>query len=169
MMTCNICGKKPATVHIVEIDDNQKKEMHLCEDCAREKNIGVPQTLSLNDILSGLIEAQSEKDVPELSGVRCPTCGITYAEFRSGGGLGCARDYEVFRKALMPFLERIHGSARHKGKVPACAGRDASFAQRLAELRQELNRAIEAEEYERAAQVRDMIYELKKERRDGAE
>ena len=169
MMMCSICGKNPATVHIVEIDDNQKKEMHLCEGCAHEQNVGMPHTLSLNDILSGLIEAHSSKEAPELSGVHCPSCGITYGEFRSGGSLGCARDYEVFRKGLLPFLERIHGSTRHRGKVSVRAGRDTADAYRLAELRHNLNRAIEAEEYEKAAQIRDEIHELKKGSRDGSE
>ena len=169
MMMCDICGKKPATVHIVEIDDNQKKEMHLCEACAQEQNIGVPQTLSLNDILSGLIEAHAGKEIPELSGAKCPSCGTTYAEFRSCGQLGCARDYEVFRKGLLPFLERIHGSTGHRGKSSARAGKSAAVAYRLGELRHRLNKAIEAEEYEKAAEIRDAINSLKKEGLDAVE
>ena len=160
MLVCQNCNKKAATFHVTEIIDNEKKEIHLCEDCAREKNIALP-TDKLNDFIGGLFEAHAEKEVPELAGITCPVCGITYAEFRQGGGLGCSRDYTVFKKAMMPFLERIHGSTKHKGKVPLNAGKDMANARRLIQLRRELNKAIEAEEYEQAAKVRDQIYELK--------
>jgi len=167
MILCQNCGKKMATFHVTEIVENEKKEIHLCEDCAREKHIGLP-TASLNDFLSGFFEAHAEKEVPELSGVACPICGITYAEFRSGGGLGCSRDYTVFKRGIIPLLERIHGSIRHRGKVPANSGKDIAEARKLIKLRKELNRAIEAEEYEKAAKLRDKIYELKnRENADG--
>lgn len=161
MLFCQNCGKKVATFHVTEIIGDEKKEVHLCEDCAREKNIAMPAG-SLNNFLADLFEAHAEKDVPELLGITCPVCGIEYSEFRSSGGLGCSRDYIVFKKGLLPFLERIHGATRHKGKVPMNAGKDMANARKLIRLRRELNRAIEAEEYERAAQLRDEIYELKK-------
>jgi len=161
MLLCQNCNKKAATFHVTEIIDNEKKEIHLCEDCAREKNIALP-TGSLTDFISGLFEAHNEKEVPELAGIACPVCGTTYAEFRQGGGLGCSRDYAVFKKALLPFLERIHGSTKHKGKVPINAGKDMANARKLIQLRRDLNKAIEAEEYEKAAKLRDQIYELKK-------
>lgn len=167
MLMCNNCGKRPATVHITEIDSDQKKvETHLCEDCAQEKNVVVPQTLSLNDILSGLIEAHSEKDAPELADTCCPSCGSKYSDFRANARVGCAHDYDVFRKGLVPVLERMHGSVRHTGKVSARAGRDVAYTQRLANLRRQLNKAIETENYEDAAKYRDQITDLKKECRD---
>jgi len=159
MLICECCGKKAATFHVTEIIGNEKKEVHLCEDCAREKNVALPT--GLNDFLTSLLE-QAEKEVPELNGVTCPLCGITYAEFRSGGGLGCSRDYAIFKKGLLPFLERIHGSTRHKGKIPVNAGKGMNNARKLIQLRRELNKAIDAEKYEEAAQIRDRIYELKK-------
>ena len=161
MLLCQCCNKKAATFHVTEIVDNEKKEIHLCEDCAREKNIALPSG-SLNEFITGLFEAHAETEVPELAGIACPVCGITYAEFRSGGGLGCSRDYTVFKKGLLPFLERIHGSIKHKGKVPLNAGKGMANARKLIHLRRELNKAIEAEEYEKAARLRDQIYELKK-------
>jgi len=160
-MLCQHCKKKAATFHVTEIIGNEKKEIHLCEDCAREKNVALPSG-SLNDFLTGLLEAHAEKEIPELTGITCPVCGITYAEFRSSGGLGCSRDYNVFKKGLLPFLERIHGSTRHRGKVPLNAGKGMENARKLIHLRRELNKAIDTEEYEKAARLRDEIYELKK-------
>ncbi|MFO7897552.1 MAG: UvrB/UvrC motif-containing protein [Planctomycetota bacterium] len=160
-MLCENCNEKPATFHVVEITDGQKHEVHLCEDCAREKNIGVPQSLSLNEILSSLMEAHTEKEAPELSGVSCPACGMTYAEFKRSGRLGCPRDYAVFRKGLEPFLERIHGATRHKGKTPHRPSEDSATTAELLRLRRDLDAAVESEEYERAAQIRDRIHKLR--------
>jgi len=158
-MMCQRCNKKAATFHVTEIIGDEKKEIHLCEDCAREQNIALP-TGSLNDFLTGLLESQ--KEIPELSGVTCPVCGISYSEFRSCGGLGCSRDYTVFKQGLLPFLERIHGSTRHKGKIPVNAGKGMDNVMKLIQLRRDLNTAIDTEEYETAAKLRDQIYELKK-------
>ena len=166
MMFCENCKNKAATFHVTEIVGSEKKQIHLCEDCAREKNIALP-TGSLNDFLTGLFEAHAEKEIPELSGVRCPVCGIDYSEVRTGGGLGCSRDYSVFRKGLLPFLERIHGSTRHKGKVPMNAGKHLVNSRKLIQLRRELNKAVDAEEYEKAAGLRDQITDLKQGERDG--
>ena len=85
---------------------------------------------------------------------------MTYAQFRRGGRLGCARDYAVFRKALVPFLERIHGATCHRGKVPQKVPADSARAAELLRLRRELNTAIASERYEEAAQIRDQIRAL---------
>lgn len=156
-MLCESCNERPATFHVVEITDGDKHEVHLCEQCAKEKKIALPPSLSLNEILSSLMEAHAEKDVPELAGVACPNCGMSYADFRRGGRLGCPRDYAVFRAALIPFLERIHGATTHKGKAPRKAPADTVRAAELLRLRRELNSAVAAERYEEAARIRDNI------------
>ncbi len=160
-MLCENCNERPATFHVVEITDGEKREVHLCEECAREKKIALPPSLSLNEILSSLMEAHADKDVPELSDVACPSCGMTYAEFKQGGRLGCPRGYAVFKKGLLPFLDRIHGATTHRGKVPHQITRDAGQAAELLRLRRELNAAIENERYEEAARLRDRIHTLR--------
>jgi len=160
-MLCENCNERPATFHVVEITNGEKREVHLCEECARDKKIALPPSLSLNDILSSLMEAQAEKDVPELSDVACPDCGITYAQFKQAGRLGCPRDYALFRKGLLPFLERIHGSVQHKGKMPQQMARDTGRTAELLRLRRELNTAVEREQYEEAATLRDRINSLR--------
>lgn len=156
-MLCENCHERPATFHVVEIMEGEKREVHLCEDCAHEKQIALPASLSLNEILSSLMEAHAEKEVPELSNVACPNCGMTYAEFKNGGRLGCPKDYAVFRKGLLPFLDRIHGATTHKGKVPRQIAQDSGQAAELIRFRRELNAAIENERYEEAAELRDKI------------
>jgi len=160
-MLCENCNERPATFHVVEILDGQKREVHLCESCAQEKKIALPPSLSLNEILSSLMEAHSDKDAPELAGVGCPNCGITYAEFKRGGRLGCPKDYAVFRSGLEPFIERIHGATSHRGKVPKQIARDGGQAAERLRVRRELNAAIENERYEEAAQLRDQLRALR--------
>jgi protein arginine kinase activator len=78
-------------------------------------------------------------------------------EFKAEGRLGCPQDYEVFRAALAPLLQRIHRALRHAGKVPAHAVRNAALQTELMELRQQLRRAVDTEAYEEAARLRDLI------------
>jgi protein arginine kinase activator len=87
----------------------------------------------------------------------CPVCQITFLEFRNSGRLGCPYDYEVFRDELMPLLESIHGETRHSGKVPKRAPRNTQQQTTLIQLRNELKRAVAAEDYEAAARLRDEI------------
>jgi len=160
-MLCQNCKERPATYHVTEITAGEKREVHLCEQCAHDKNIALPASPSLNDILSSLMEAHAEKDVPELTNVACPNCEMTYAQFKEGGRLGCPRDYAVFKQGLLPFIERIQGATRHKGKMPRRMTCDTMQTAELLRLRRELNTAIAGERYEEAATLRDKIRGLR--------
>lgn len=160
-MLCDICGKNPATVHLTEIIDDQMKELHLCEECAHEKSAAMEQQFVLSDLLAGLSEfGKSSKD-QELISVKCPNCQLTYADFKKLGRLGCAECYNVFRKYLTPLLRKIHGSSQHIGKSPLKVRPVRNSAAKkkdpLAEARSKLAQAIEKEEFEEAAKLRDQI------------
>jgi protein arginine kinase activator len=164
-ITCQ-CGKKVATIHVTEIVNGEKRELHLCEECAKKKKLIFPAAnavIDLNEVLSGIIQAAGETESDELQKTTCPECGISFGEFRANGRFGCPNDYEAFRKGVDPLLERIHGTTQHRGKkasVRALVGQDG----RLAQLRAELRKAVADEAYERAARIRDQIYALKKEK-----
>lgn len=166
-MKCENCHKNPATFHYVERQGDQiVKDVHLCEECTRQKGIS-PMQFSLSTVLGQLLDPHAMAGGPrvakEMADVTCPQCGITYAEFRQKTRLGCANDYEVFRKALVPLLEKIHGSTQHAGKVPPQAGTKLYRQRELFELRRELDRHIKAEHYEEAARTRDRIKQLEQE------
>ncbi len=156
-MKCQFCSN-PATVHITKLVKQQKLEVHLCEACA-EKHQAPPADLSLSSILESLIGQHVSPVAEELGRLICPTCGIKYMEFRADGRLGCPADYELFRAGLMPILQRIHRATRHAGKVPRRPARRAAGgrAAELLALRQQLRRAVDGEDYERAAALRDLI------------
>jgi protein arginine kinase activator len=152
---CQRCKKNAATIHLTEILQNEKRERHLCEDCAREEGVAIKAQINLQDILSGMVEAH--ETAGREANLKCPDCGITYAEFRNQGRLGCPHDYEVFADPLKEVIEKVHGATVHVGKLPRRAGTD-TFAQReLLQLRRQLQEAVESEKYEEAARLRDLI------------
>jgi len=146
-----------ATVHLTEIVAGKKRELHLCQSCAEQKEILKLKDQNISEILQTVIHQYVGAPTDELSRLTCPACGIKYMEFKAEGRLGCPHDYTVFRDALLPLVERIHRAVRHKGKVPAGAPRHAAAQAELRELRQSLRRAVEAEAYEEAARLRDTI------------
>ena len=98
--------------------------------------------------------------------VKCPSCGLTYADFKKIGRLGCGECYNTFRKYLGPLLKRIHGSTQHTGKSPLIAGKPRKKKIDLQALRIRLARAIEEEAFEEAAKIRDQIKELERKEED---
>ncbi len=169
-MLCDVCGKNPATVHLTEIIDEQMNELHLCEGCARHKSAAMEQQFGLSDLLAGMadFEKPSSKE-EELVTIKCPSCGLTYADFKKIGRLGCGECYNVFRKYLAPLLKRIHGSNQHIGKNPAKVKVSTKISKNkigLPELKNQLQKAIQEEAFEEAARLRDQIkgMEAKKEK-----
>ncbi|MCK4851257.1 MAG: UvrB/UvrC motif-containing protein, partial [Phycisphaerae bacterium] len=99
----------------------------------------------------------------ELAELSCPQCGLSFLEFRQHGLLGCPNDYEVFEQPLDGLLTRVHGEdTHHVGKVPARGGTQQKRNMKLLRLRRELAGAVESEEYEKAAELRDRIKEFEK-------
>lgn len=162
-MQCQICQKNEATIHLTEITGGLRKEMHICEVCAIEQGITVKSQMPVNELLSNLLAAQPCEE--ELLGstdkeVCCPNCGFTIEQFRKEAVLGCPNDYEVFEEVLLPLIEKAHaGQTAHCGKVPSGIPADTRKEAELSKLRQCLQTAIQKEDYEQAAELRDKIAE----------
>jgi len=160
-MQCQICNERDATIHLTEITDGVRTEMHICEHCAAEQDIAVKSHIPINELLSNLLAVQPTDE--EISGgsdqkLACPTCGFTLAQFRKEGVLGCPGDYEVFEDVLAPLIEKAHdGRTTHCGKIPPRTPVDAKKQLELLNLRQRLEAAVRSEDYELAAQLRDKI------------
>lgn len=160
---CEGC-KKAATVHLTEISGGKKVEKHYCETCPKLNNEGVASSKShtpINELLNNFVLAHS--GVAKESATACDACGISWADFKQAGLLGCENDYAAFEKDLTPIIQRAHeGATHHTGKVPArrAAASGTLVAKKrgqLAKLRKDLAAAVEAEDYERAAKLRDEI------------
>ena len=156
-MLCEACKQTQATVHLTEIVNDQMTELHLCEACANQKGAQVESQFGLSDLLSGLAGFSKTEEPEEVSTKTCPTCGMTYEDFRKVGRLGCAECYTTFKRNLGNLLKRIHGSPIHLGKSPARLVKPAKAKTELAELKRKLERAIADEAFEEAAQLRDQI------------
>ena len=166
-MQCDICGKKKATVHLTEIVDEQMSEMHLCEECARQKSSQMEQQFGLADLLAGLSQTASTEKEPKEGTLKCSCCDLNYEDFRKFGRLGCSQCYLSFKEHLSGLLRKIHGSSRHLGKSPSAVKEQASTAvstsaallplDSLENLKKQLHIAISAEDFEKAALLRDKI------------
>ena len=138
----------------------QKRERHLCEDCAEKEGVIIKQQHhTTNEILQQFIKQKAV--LGESDDLTCPKCGMTFREFQLKGQLGCAYDYEAFQSVLHPLIKRAHeGATHHVGKVPPHADETVRRQAGLLRLRRELQEAVAQEDYELAARVRDQIQAL---------
>lgn len=150
-MKCQQCTK-PSTLQITEIHgENNYEEFHLCDECAQKYLYEATKKKPVETL-----EAQSPYDK------RCEHCGMKFIDFRNTGRLGCPHDYAVFQNEIQPLLESIHSGTRHTGKVPQHNPNPMVREEELTNLRKELQKAIRAEAYEEAAELRDRIRVLER-------
>ena len=157
IMLCDRCQKTDATVHLTQVVEGQVKKVHLCEGCAAQSGIDIQKTISVTDVLMGLdqLSGENPKSTSEQDGV-CPECGISRGEYKRRGRLGCSACYEAFSDDLVPLIKAVHHNLRHTGKYPLKLG-PRSEAVTAEELKAALAKAVEAEDYETAARLRDQM------------
>lgn len=164
-MLCDRCKQKPATTYYKQILNGQLKEYHLCEDCAAAAHLGLGLYSALHsdfDMLSSFLEEGLGRSATQhLQQKKCPMCGMTFEDIVNSGKVGCATCYETFYNQLLPSIQKIHGQTQHVGKVPASAGEYLRRSREMKKLEEELSRAIQSQEFERAATLRDRIKALK--------
>src|SRR3990170_4069479 len=140
LMLCQRCKKTTATVHLTDIlkHSSEKVERHLCEECAQAEGVSFKQPLPpLNELLTGFVMAQA--GARALADLRCDECGMTFAEFRNQGLLGCPNDYSVFEEVLNPLVNQApDGGTHHVGKIPPTRPSGEVQQQRMVRLRREL-------------------------------
>ena len=185
-MLCERCKKNEATFYYHENVNGNKKTYRLCRDCANElEKSGEIRTADdeksifdsfdsfmsdpfgqMNALLSGMFPGGDKKQLSsaDKEEKKCPVCGMTFREFARNGMAGCPACYETFAEELKPAISRVHGHSTHSGRVPMRLREKYDTAKRIAELEAERDSAVKAENYERAAEIRD---ELKKLRESG--
>jgi protein arginine kinase activator len=159
-VVCQRCNQVPATVHLTDVlPSGEKRERHLCEGCAQQEGLMLKPQEGISSILEKFV--QHSAGVQESAKRSCPECGITWREFRSQGLLGCPNDYHVFKDLLGVLIKRAHeGATQHAGKVPTAAGAGEKRQAHMLRLRRELTTAVDREDYEAAARLRDEIKAL---------
>jgi len=166
-MLCQKCGKNEASFHYkTNINDNIT-ELHLCAECAGENGESELFTHELGDyfgsMLSDFFAGTNALASPRRKIARCSLCGASARDISESGKAGCARCYDVFSDILQPYVHRIHGNAFHEGKIPAAEGRELRAKREIENLRSELRKAIDEQEFEKAAELRDRIKDMEKE------
>lgn len=167
-MLCQMCGQHPATTHIKTIVNGKLTQAHLCADCAKKQGYGnlfADWGSGFGSLLSGFMGSTA----PARQVTRCPGCGASFEDITRSGKIGCAECYHTFRGQLLPIIQRIHGTAQHKGKVPGSSALRVTDTNNkivaveetpLEEKKRLLKQAIEVQDFERAAVLRDEIKEL---------
>ncbi len=158
-MKCEVCKNKEATIHLTQVVDGVVKKVHLCEQCAAKSGFDVHGPMSITDILLGMGGSETEQPVvptkvPDRS---CPRCHMRRVDFKKTGRLGCPACYEAFEDQLSPLLRVMHRHEQHKGKIPEREREHVQSSNELKVLKERLDKAIEDENYEEAARLRDMI------------
>ena len=159
-MQCCVCKEKPATVHLTQIVGEKMQKLDLCEDCAKAKGINDPTSFAMADLMLGLGASQELDPSAGAVEIKCERCGFSQADFKKSGRLGCPECYQTFAEGLSGLLKSMHKGTRHVGKVPEALRKTRESGDRLKLLQKKLNKAIETEDFETAATLRDEIKAL---------
>ncbi len=152
-----------ATVHLTEIREGIKHEMHLCEGCAAAKGLPGKQHFTIQQLLAGIASqnpALATQKTRRGKEPACAGCGTTLSQFQASGRFGCPECYVAFKDDVQSLVEKIHDSTQHSGKVPKRTSSDVAMQKDLRQLQVDLKKAIRHEEYERAAGLRDQIRKI---------
>lgn len=169
-MKCQKCNKNEANTHVKRVINGEFEEYHLCSECAKEMGYGNAFSgfgPSFADDFNSLFGSFFENALPaRTQATRCETCGTTYNDIARTGMVGCADCYDIFADRLLPTIRRVHGNTAHCGKNSLSYKKienepepEKKTESELDKLKAELDEAVKAQEFEKAAQLRDMIKE----------
>lgn len=181
-MLCERCGKNQASVRYTQIINNQGQEINLCEACSEElglmNNMDFTMPISFSSFFGDFFkEFENNSFIHQLSQtqeLKCKNCGLTFEEFLNNGKFGCSNCYIDFKDEIDPILKKIQGSNRHIGRLEKIRNERATEKtenlksnikeekDELMQLKDELKKAIQEENYEHAAEIRDKIKEIEK-------
>lgn len=157
-MKCEKCHVNEATVFMTQKINGESLEMNLCESCAAEQEGPMlDEAFSFQQFLSGFMDSPQAKVEAKV----CPHCGMSLKDFKQSSKVGCAQCYATFAQDMHPIVRRLHGTAKHNGKVPGRIGAGAMHQKRLEDYESRLKIALMKEDYESAAYFRDKIRDLK--------
>ncbi|MCL2592357.1 MAG: UvrB/UvrC motif-containing protein [Defluviitaleaceae bacterium] len=157
-MICEKCKKNIATVYLEKSVNGQKTIHNLCHECAIAGHINI----GFNHMFQSFLNSfnPNGKNLENLQNLKCTNCNMTYNDFRKTARLGCSSCYLDFSKELSGIFKNIQSNQKHSGKIPKKSGEELLKQRELEEMRKMLKKAVESEEYEEAATLRDKIKTL---------
>ena len=157
-MICDACKEGDAIIQLTEVEDAGVRLLHLCERCAAERGVETSVSAPKPQITDFLQSVHQAMQATQGDAARCTFCSSTFRDFRSTGRLGCAHCYDAFENSMRDLLRRVHGNAKHVGRrYDPPASVDLPEAGTANELRDRLRRAVESEQFELAADIRDKL------------
>lgn len=169
-MICEKCQQKEATYHTKKIINGHTEEHHLCADCAKAAGEGLghesmmssfSSPFSFDEIFSSFFPKEGKSPAFKKESLApCPSCGLRLSDFNETGRFGCSTCYDHFGREVKALLERIHGQAKHVGKIPSVSEPLSPEENKKRELKRALEKAIQEEAFEKAAELRDALKAL---------
>ena len=187
-MLCQNCGQNEANVKYTQIINGEKRQMNLCQICAKKLGIddisfNMP-SIDFSNFLGSMFDENISDFFPTLikpETLLCDKCGSSYEDFAETGKFGCDECYNTFSNKIDKLLKNIHGVNRHVGRMSQNAHEveqkkaknnineethgkqdrlEPTENSKLQELRERLKKEIKEERYEDAAKTRDEIKKL---------
>jgi len=158
-MLCDNCKKNIATIHYEKVVNGVRTERHLCAECAKKMTENY-NLFNPAGFITSLFDNYTER------GVVCENCGTRSDEFLDTGYLGCSECYNTFKSIARSMLERVQGGGRHVGLTPDPninfeTPKTDKKVDKISDLQAKLKKAVDSEDYELAAKIRDEIRSLK--------
>lgn len=171
-MICQICNEREATIVLKRILNGVHSEIHMCESCAKKELFDVANKFNFSDVFSmfmpnGDAKTQSSiktapLDTAVSSELICPNCGTPFEMVQSMGLVGCEKCYDYFADALRGYTTQLHGKSVHTGKLARGSSTAQDSLRERSKVQSQLEAAIRDENYELAAEYRDLLKSLKK-------
>lgn len=154
MKKCALCSVNTADLIVKQVVDGEVRELAVCKACAGKQGIQSP--LSVADFLASMGQPARQGRETMAKQPSCPACHMTWADFQKSERLGCATCYETFEAQLLPIIEDMHRATEHCGRRPEREARQAAVTR----LRRELQAAVDRQDFETAADIRDRIRDV---------
>lgn len=176
MMKCERCGENEANLYIKKIFNGESYEENICSECAEKEEYDIlgemgdsMKDFCLETIMMGLSSFDNIAEIEHTEEFvkRCPQCDSTYQDILKSGFFGCPKCYEVFHEEASNILKQINGTSVHRGNVPARFRKEMDLQKKIEQKQNELEKAIQDENYEYAAILRDEIRKLKLNEQEG--
>lgn len=157
-MICDVCKEGDAVIQLTEVEGTGVRLLHLCERCAAERGVETTASAPKAQITDFLQSVHQAMQATQGDAARCTFCSSTFRDFKSTGRLGCAHCYDAFENSMRDLLRRVHGNSKHIGRqyLPP-SGEHLPDGGTANELRDRLRRAIDSEQFEVAADIRDRL------------
>lgn len=157
VMMCSNCGVQEGVIEVRYMAGSYERTLNLCESCARSQGIHAEHIREprVSDLFSSLLAPGAGMEFDDPSFDQCSGCGTSWAQLRRSGEAGCERCYSVFAEEISRVLAAQPHDTFHRGSLPDSLETFRTLIVDRENLKERLRRAVEQEEFERAAKLRD--------------